>query len=110
MSRAKTRFFRVSNWDALPAALAVAQLALVCGLYAAWPGISWDVRIGALSLYAVSVGWNLNSIAHNFIHNPFFRSDRLNRLMSLVISLALLSPQTMYRYVHLKHHAGITDA
>ena len=62
-----------------------------------------------MALYAFSVGWNLNSIAHNFIHNPFFKPDRLNRLMSLVISLALLSPQTMYRYVHLKHHAGNAD-
>ena len=60
-------------------------------------------------VYAFSVGWNLNSVAHNFIHNPFFRSARLNRLMSLVITLALVSPQTMYRYIHLKHHAGNAD-
>jgi fatty acid desaturase len=29
--------------------------------------------------------------------------------MSLTITLALISPQTMYRYVHLKHHAGNAD-
>jgi len=101
--------FRTSAWDALPAALAVVQLALALGLYAAWPGLSWAARLGWLALYAFSVGWNLNSIAHNFIHNPFFASERLNRLMSLVITLALLSPQTMYRYVHLRHHAGNAD-
>ncbi|HEX3363728.1 fatty acid desaturase [Phenylobacterium sp.] len=104
-----TTLFKVSSWDAIPAALAVIQLALVWTLYAAWPGLSWGARAGALALYAFSVGWNLNSIAHNFIHNPFFRSERANRLMSLTISLALLSPQTMYRYVHLKHHAGNAD-
>jgi fatty acid desaturase len=103
------RFFNVSAWDALPAALAVIQLALAALLFAAWPGLSWAARIGWILLYAFSVGWNLNSIAHNFIHNPFFRSERLNRLMSLTITLALLSPQTMYRYVHLKHHAGNGD-
>lgn len=53
--------------------------------------------------------WNLNSIAHNFIHNPFFGSERLNRAMSMVITLALISPQTMYRYIHLRHHAGNAD-
>jgi len=103
------RFFRTSAFDALPAALAVAQLVVAMALFAAWPGLGWVSRIGWLALYAFSVGWNLNSIAHNFIHNPFFVSDRLNRLMSLVITLALLSPQTMYRYVHLRHHAGNAD-
>lgn len=101
--------FKVSNADALPAGLAIAQLALVFVFYAAWPQLSWGARIGWLLVYAFSVGWNLNSIAHNFIHNPFFRSDRLNRLMSLTITLALISPQTMYRYIHLKHHAGNAD-
>jgi fatty acid desaturase len=101
--------FRVSSWDAIPAMLALVQLGLVFALFAAWPALTWPARIGWLLVYAFSVGWNLNSIAHNFIHNPFFRSDRLNRLMSLVITLALVSPQTMYRYIHLKHHAGNAD-
>ncbi|MGZ6020176.1 MAG: fatty acid desaturase, partial [Phenylobacterium sp.] len=101
--------FRTSAWDALPALLAVLQLAAAMALFAAWPGLGWPARIGWTALYAFSVGWNLNSIAHNFIHNPFFRSDALNRAMSLTISLALLSPQTMYRWVHLKHHAGNGD-
>jgi fatty acid desaturase len=103
------QLFRVSTADALPAGLAIVQLALVVAFYAAWPHLSWGARIGWLLVYAFSVGWNLNSIAHNFIHNPFFKSPRLNRLMSLVITLALVSPQTMYRYVHLKHHAGNAD-
>jgi fatty acid desaturase len=101
--------FKTSAWDAAPAMLAVVQLALAMTLFAAWPGLSWPARIGWTLIYAFSVGWNLNSIAHNFIHNPFFKSDALNRAMSLVISLALLSPQTMYRFVHLKHHAGNGD-
>jgi fatty acid desaturase len=104
-----TNLFKVSAWDAIPATLAVLQLALVWALYAAWPDLSWGACAGFLALYAFSVGWNLNSIAHNFIHNPFFRSERVNRSMSLTISLALLSPQTMYRYVHLRHHAGNAD-
>ena len=107
--RSKTSFFKSSNWDVLPAALAIAQLALVLVFYWAWPSVSWPARLGWLLLYAFSVGWNLNSIAHNFIHNPFFHSERLNRAMSMAITLALISPQTMYRYIHLKHHAGNAD-
>lgn len=101
--------FKTSAWDAVPALLAVAQLALVLLFFLAWPQLSWAGRIGWLAVYALSVGWNLNSVAHNFIHNPFFRADRLNRLMSLAITLALISPQTMYRYIHLRHHAGNAD-
>jgi fatty acid desaturase len=103
------QLFKTSAWDAVPALLAVIQLALAMGLFAAWPALSWPARIGWTLVYAFSVGWNLNSIAHNFIHNPFFKADAFNRLMSLTISLALLSPQTMYRFVHLKHHAGNGD-
>ncbi|HEY2750945.1 fatty acid desaturase [Phenylobacterium sp.] len=101
--------FRASPWDVVPATLALVQLGLVAAFFVAWPALSWPSRISLLLLYAFSVGWNLNSVAHNFIHNPFFRSERLNRLMSLVITLALITPQTMYRYVHLKHHAGNAD-
>ncbi len=109
MRSASAPLFKTSAWDAVPAVLAVAQLGLVLVFFYAWPDLSWAARLGWLALYALSVGWNLNSIAHNFIHNPFFRSDRLNRLMSLVITLALVSPQTMYRYIHLRHHAGNAD-
>ncbi len=101
--------FKTSTWDLMPALLALVQLGTALLLYGVWPGLSWSARISWLLIYAFSVGWNLNSIAHNFIHNPFFSSDRLNRVMSMVITLALLSPQTMYRYVHLKHHAGNAD-
>ncbi|WP_293905187.1 fatty acid desaturase [Phenylobacterium sp.] len=106
---ARRHAFKVSRWDAVPAALAVLQLALVPVFFAVWPQLTWPSRIAWLLVYAFSVGWNLNSVAHNFIHNPFFASARLNRLMSLTITLALISPQTMYRYIHLKHHAGNAD-
>lgn len=109
MSDRQSRLFKVSPWDAVPAGLAVLQFALLLLLFAIWPQLSWPARVGWLLVYAFSVGWNLNSVAHNFIHNAFFASARLNRLMSLVITLALISPQTMYRYIHLKHHAGNAD-
>ncbi len=108
-SASTRRVFRVSAWDAVPAGLAIVQLGLALTLFAVWPGLGWGARLGWLALYAFSVGWNLNSIAHNFIHNRFFVDERANRLTSLVITLALLSPQTMYRYVHLRHHQGNAD-
>jgi hypothetical protein len=58
-------------------------------------------------LIAAGVWWNSNTIAHNFIHRPFFRSALLNRVLSAALSVLLGIPQTLWRDRHLAHHAGI---
>ena len=55
---------------------------------------------------ALGVWWNSNTISHNFIHNPFFRSRWLNALFSSYLSLLLGIPQSIWRERHLAHHAG----
>ena len=60
-------------------------------------------------LYALSIGWNLDSCSHNFVHNPFFAWEPLNRLTAYVFSFELGTPQTMYKYVHMLHHSGNSD-
>jgi hypothetical protein len=55
---------------------------------------------------ALGVWWNSNTIAHYFIHTPFFRSRRLNAAFDLYLSVLLGIPQTMWREQHLAHHAG----
>jgi fatty acid desaturase len=101
--------FRYSAWDAIPAALAFIQLGLLLAFLLAWPQLSWPARLAGAVLYAFSIGWNLDSVSHNFIHNPFFAWEPLNRLMSFVLTFELGTPQTMYKYVHMRHHAGNSD-
>ena len=101
--------FRYSAWDAIPAALAFAQLALILVFFVAWPQMSWPERFAGALVYAAAIGWNLDSVAHNFIHNRFFAFEPLNRLTSLVLTLSVGAPQTMYAYVHMRHHAGNSD-
>lgn len=48
-------------------------------------------------------------MSHNFIHNPFFHSAALNRLTDFLQTFSLGTPQTKYRYVHMRHHAGKSD-
>lgn len=103
------RIFRYSGWDAVPAAMAVAHLVLIGAFFVAWPHLGWGARLAGAALYAFAIGWNLDSVAHNFIHNPFFASPRLNRLMEFVLTLENGTPQTMYRWVHMRHHAGNSD-
>src|SRR5215471_834645 len=64
----------------------------------AWP---------AMPAIAAGVWWNSNTIAHNFIHRPFFHSPRLNRMFSMYLSVLLGIPQTVWRERHLAHHRGV---
>jgi hypothetical protein len=87
-------FLRHSRWDALLVLLALVHAALAL----AFP----IVPVIALGLW-----WNSNTIAHYFIHKPFFRSRTLNLLFSLYLSVLLGVPQTIWRQRHLAHHAGV---
>ena len=90
----RTGIWRFSRRDAILVALA----ALHAAMLAVWP---------VAPLIAVGVWWNSNTIAHNFIHRPFFRSAGMNRLFSAALSVLLGIPQTLWRDRHLAHHAGV---
>ncbi len=64
------------------------------------------VSVPSAPLIALGLWWNSNTIAHNFIHLPFFRSRAANRVFSVYLSLLLFLPQTLWRDRHLAHHAG----
>lgn len=50
------------------------------------------------------MGTNYQCIAHNFIHLPFFKNNTFNKVFSVLNSLGLGLPQSMYRVHHLNHH------
>ncbi len=59
----------------------------------------------SLVTVAILMWWNANTISHNFIHRPFFRSKSTNRAYSLWLTLLLGVPQSLWRWRHLAHHA-----
>jgi hypothetical protein len=61
----------------------------------------------AAPLIAIGVWWNSNTVAHNFIHRPFFRSRLLNLIFSASQSVLIGVPQALWRDRHLAHHAGV---
>jgi fatty acid desaturase len=83
---------RHSRWDTLPVALAVVH------------GV---VLLAVPSVFVVAVGlwWNSNTVAHYFLHRPYFRSRALNVAFALYLSVLLGVPQTLWRDRHLAHHA-----
>jgi hypothetical protein len=94
LSYPRTGVWRFSSSDAGLVALAALHAAIL---------VMWPV----LPVIAVGVWWNSNTIAHNFIHRPFFRSAGMNRLFSAALSILLGIPQTLWRERHLAHHAGV---
>jgi hypothetical protein len=87
------RVLRHSKWDALLIALSFAH----GGVLFAVPSIP---------VIALGLWWNSNTVSHNFIHLPFFRSAAGNRLYSLYLTLLLGFPQSLWRERHLAHHSG----
>jgi hypothetical protein len=83
---------RAAQWDALFVALAGVHAVVL----SAWPSIP---------AIALGLWWNSNTIAHNFIHRPFFRSRLANACFSAYLSVLLGIPQTLWRERHLAHHA-----
>jgi len=86
--------WRFSNRDSLFVMAAAAHAAILMR----WP---------APPLIALGLWWNANTIAHNFIHRPFFRAAAVNRLFSAALSMLLGIPQSLWRDRHLAHHAGV---
>jgi fatty acid desaturase len=85
------RLLRHSPWDAVLIGLSFA--------YAAWL-----LSAPSVPLIAIGLWWTANTVAHNFIHTPFFRSGTLNRAYSLFLSALMGIPQSLWRDRHLRHH------
>ena len=52
---------------------------------------------------------NFQCIAHNFIHNPFFKDKKANIAFSMLNSILIGGSQTLYRFHHLNHHRYNND-
>jgi hypothetical protein len=84
---------RYSSSDAVLIALSL----VYAGLLLSMPSIA---------LIALGLWWTANTVAHNFIHTPFFRARSLNRVYSLYLSALMGFPQELWRERHLRHHRG----
>ncbi|HEU0011371.1 MAG TPA: fatty acid desaturase [Verrucomicrobiae bacterium] len=88
---ASTGILRHSPSDALLVGLAALHGALL-------------VLVPSVPLVALGLWWNANTVSHNFIHLPFFRSRVVNWSFSAYLSLLLGFPQSLWRARHLAHH------
>ena len=82
---------RYSLWDG--------ALVGLSGVYAAL--LLWTP---SSPLIALGLWWTANTVAHNFIHTPFFRARAANRAFALYLSALMGFPQGLWRERHLRHH------
>ena len=84
---------RYSAWDAVLILLSLVYAGLL-------------LSVPSIPLIAIGLWWTANTVAHNFIHTPFFRSRPVNRLYSMYLSALMGFPQGRWRDRHLRHHRG----
>jgi hypothetical protein len=85
---------RHSVWDALLVGLAAGHGVLL-------------LAVPTAPVVALGLWWNSNTIAHYFLHRPFFGPRPLNTMFSVYLSVLLGVPQRLWRERHLAHHAGV---
>ena len=71
-----------------------------------WTGPGGFARLGAALMIALGTVWVSNTAAHNHLHNPIFVSRIANRALSLLLTVILFIPQSIWAQRHLWHHAG----
>jgi fatty acid desaturase len=99
-----SRVWRHSPHDAWLVALPALQLALTLGWALTSRGLPLALNVALIVPMAVLFYFNPIVATHNFLHTPFFRSQRANELFSSVNSINLGLPQILYRVHHLLHH------
>jgi fatty acid desaturase len=101
--------FAHSRKDLLLVALGLLMPALVFADCRYFDQLGWISQLTLAAVVVGLIGTNYQCVGHNFVHNPFFRRPLLNHAFSLVNSLSLGMPQTLYKYHHLNHHRFNND-
>lgn len=70
----------------------------------AWDKKAWTVLAVLWIAQVLLLCTNYQCVAHNFVHNEFFRCRWANTALSMLNSIAIGFPQTIFSEHHLNHH------
>jgi hypothetical protein len=102
----RASLLRHSSADGWLVGVSLLQVALLAASFAYLPGFGLEGSLIAAAIFGASLCWCSNTVAHNHLHNPLFRSRRHNRWFALFLSVLSGIPQSIWRARHLSHHAG----
>ncbi|HTE43130.1 MAG TPA: fatty acid desaturase [Steroidobacteraceae bacterium] len=103
------KFWRYSRWDALLALLAAGQMIATVLWAINFKHMHWGWNAVIFPAMALLFYFNPIVIVHNFLHCPFFQSQKLNKLFAALNSTNLGIPQILYKYHHVTHHRFSND-
>lgn len=99
--------YKRADW--IPVLSGIAHFVFLFSLFFVFPHVPWWTMLILGLIYSISISWNINGIAHNFIHNPYFTWEPLNYAFSWMLSVTMGFSQQFYDIVHTRHHQGNSD-
>lgn len=100
-------YMKFSNKDLILVFIALAHLALIGVVFTIKLSVPVLILCGLMII--LLTGTNYQCVSHNFLHNPFFKNEFLNQVFSIMNSLCLGLPQSLYREHHMNHHRYNND-
>lgn len=98
------KIWRYTPRDAFMATLSVGQFVIAGFLAAYWGTASVLGRIGIFAFLLFMMTYSIIVIAHLFTHTPWFRSQSLNRLASMLNSINIGQSVQIYHLTHIRNH------
>jgi fatty acid desaturase len=102
--RAGGAVFAHSPRDGNLVLVALAGVALLALSVLGWPTAAPGPLVALWLAQVLLLCTNYQCVAHNFVHNEFFRARWANAAMSMLNSVALGFPQSIFREHHFNHH------
>ena len=98
------KIWKHSYLDACMLALSVGQFVTTLLLAKTWGTASTLTRIAGFVVLVAMTVYNIIVVSHLFTHTPWFRSPRLNRLVSLLNSVNIGQSVQAYELTHVRNH------
>jgi fatty acid desaturase len=98
------KIWKYTSLDAVMLTLSIAQFVTTLLLAARWESSSPIGWVGSFALLVLMMVYNIIVISHLFTHTPWFESQRLNRLVSMLNSINIGQSVQAYQLTHVRNH------
>jgi fatty acid desaturase len=98
------RVWRNTPKDSILAGISLTQFVVIFGLAITWDTASLPIRVAGGVLLSSMMAYNIIVVSHLFTHVPWFVSDRLNAVVSVVNSINIGQSVQAYQLTHVRNH------
>jgi fatty acid desaturase len=101
---APTGVWKNTSFDCVLFALSAAQPVATLWLAARWDESAGGIRALFFALLVFMTVYNVIVVSHVFTHQPWFRSQAMNRVASMINSVNIGQSLQVYRFMHVRNH------